>query len=107
MRYLLLIYTAASYYAGLSEAERRADMGKWWEFDGAIKGSCAATSGEAGWRLAPPTPRRPNAKRSIAASAAKAERQPWARGASNRYARELGWAPHWASWRNGFASIVE
>ena len=32
-------------------------------------------------------------------------RAPWARGASNRHAREaLGWTPRHASWRDGFAT---
>jgi nucleoside-diphosphate-sugar epimerase len=36
-----------------------------------------------------------------------APRTPWARGASNRYAREaLGWTPRYASWRQGFATLA-
>jgi len=34
------------------------------------------------------------------------ERQGWARGASNEYARkELHWTPAWPSWRDGFAAL--
>ncbi|SNT64569.1 Nucleoside-diphosphate-sugar epimerase [Asanoa hainanensis] len=34
------------------------------------------------------------------------ERNGWARGASNRYAREtLGWFPSYPSWRDGFATL--
>jgi nucleoside-diphosphate-sugar epimerase len=34
------------------------------------------------------------------------ERQGWARGASNEYARkELDWTPGWPSWREGFAAL--
>jgi nucleoside-diphosphate-sugar epimerase len=33
------------------------------------------------------------------------EREPWARGADNRYARsELGWQPRYPSWRQGFSA---
>jgi nucleoside-diphosphate-sugar epimerase len=33
-------------------------------------------------------------------------RPPYARGASNRYARqELGWKPAWPSWRDGWAEL--
>lgn len=36
-----------------------------------------------------------------------AGRHPFARGASNRYAREeLGWTPRWPSWRAGFAEVA-
>jgi nucleoside-diphosphate-sugar epimerase len=36
-----------------------------------------------------------------------AARAPWARGASNRHAREqLGWSPRFESWREGFASFA-
>jgi nucleoside-diphosphate-sugar epimerase len=36
-----------------------------------------------------------------------APRAPWARGASNRHAREvLGWAPRYASWRAGFETLI-
>lgn len=31
-----------------------------------------------------------------------AERAGFARGADNAHARELGWQPHWATWRTGF-----
>jgi nucleoside-diphosphate-sugar epimerase len=35
-----------------------------------------------------------------------AERQGWARGASNQYARtELNWTPVYPSWREGFATL--
>ena len=37
---------------------------------------------------------------------ADAPRAPWARGASNRRARELGWAPRYASWRTGFETLI-
>ena len=41
-----------------------------------------------------------------AAVAAGGERQGWARGASNEYARKsLNWAPAWPSWRDGFAAL--
>jgi hypothetical protein len=34
------------------------------------------------------------------------DRQGWARGASNEYARKsLHWAPAWPSWREGFAAL--
>jgi nucleoside-diphosphate-sugar epimerase len=33
-----------------------------------------------------------------------ADRQPWARGAANHHARNLGWSPRWPSWRTGFTS---
>jgi nucleoside-diphosphate-sugar epimerase len=37
---------------------------------------------------------------------ASGDRQGWARGANNRYAREkLGWAPRYPSWRDGFTTI--
>jgi nucleoside-diphosphate-sugar epimerase len=32
-------------------------------------------------------------------------RAPWERGASNALARQLGWRPHYASWRAGFAAL--
>jgi hypothetical protein len=47
MRYLLLIYGEENRYARMSEAESQADMAKWWEYDSAIKGAGAASSGEA------------------------------------------------------------
>ncbi len=47
MRYLLLIYSDESTLASMNEADLQADMAKWWEYDGAIKGAGAATSGEA------------------------------------------------------------
>jgi hypothetical protein len=47
MRYLLLIYTDESIYASMNEADMQADMAKWWEYDSAIKGAGAASSGEA------------------------------------------------------------
>ncbi|WP_202871181.1 hypothetical protein [Kribbella pratensis] len=31
-------------------------------------------------------------------------RTPWARGASNAYARSLGWSPAHPTWRTGFTS---
>jgi nucleoside-diphosphate-sugar epimerase len=35
-----------------------------------------------------------------------APREPWARGADNRHAREaLGWTPRFRSWRDGFAAM--
>jgi nucleoside-diphosphate-sugar epimerase len=40
-----------------------------------------------------------------APAAVAGERQPWARGADNSYARmELGWTPQYRSWRAGFRS---
>jgi nucleoside-diphosphate-sugar epimerase len=37
---------------------------------------------------------------------AAGERQGWARGATNEYARkELNWTPAWPSWREGFAAL--
>ena len=39
MRYLLLIYTDQNVYAGMNEDEMQADMAKWWDYDGAIKGA--------------------------------------------------------------------
>jgi nucleoside-diphosphate-sugar epimerase len=36
--------------------------------------------------------------------AGSSERQPWARGAVNRWARELGWVPGYSSWRTGFSA---
>jgi nucleoside-diphosphate-sugar epimerase len=40
------------------------------------------------------------------AAAAEGERQGWARGASNRHARQdLGWTPRYRSWRTGFAAL--
>jgi hypothetical protein len=47
MRYLLLIYVDESIYTSMSEAELQADLDKWWEFDGAVKGSGASSAGEA------------------------------------------------------------
>ena len=47
MRYLLLIYTDESKFASMDEAETQADMGQWWEYDSAIKGSGASSAGEA------------------------------------------------------------
>src|SRR6266516_4277133 len=39
-------------------------------------------------------------------AASGGERQGWARGASNEYARkELNWTPTWPSWREGFAAL--
>ena len=36
----------------------------------------------------------------------RGDRQGWARGASNEYARKsLNWAPAWPSWRDGFAAL--
>jgi hypothetical protein len=47
MRYMLLIYTAESHYEGMSEAEMQADMGKWFEYDSAIRSSGASPIGDA------------------------------------------------------------
>ena len=47
MRYLLLIYGDESQYSDMSEADMQADMQRWGEFDAAIKGAGAASSGEA------------------------------------------------------------
>ncbi len=47
MRYLLLIYEDESKYATMSEAEMQADMQRWGQYDGEIKGSGAASAGEA------------------------------------------------------------
>ena len=47
MRYLLLIYSDESMLASMNEADMQADMAKWWEYDSAIKGAGAASSGEA------------------------------------------------------------
>ena len=47
MRYLLLIYADEAQYASMSESESQADMAKWFEYTGAIKGSGAASAGEA------------------------------------------------------------
>ena len=47
MRYMLLIYTDESIYSSMSEADVQADMAKWFEYDGSIKSSGAASSGEA------------------------------------------------------------
>ena len=47
MRYLLLIYTDQNVYAGMNEDEMQADMAKWWDYDGAIKGAGASSLGEA------------------------------------------------------------
>jgi hypothetical protein len=47
MRYLLLIYTDESYYAGLSEAEVQADMQQWWKYTEEIKAAGASPGGEA------------------------------------------------------------
>ncbi len=47
MRYLLLIYMDESALGSMSEAELQADMARWWEYDSAIKGAGAASSGEA------------------------------------------------------------
>ena len=47
MRYLLLIYTDQNVYAGMNEDEMQADMAKWWDYDGAIKGAGVSSLGEA------------------------------------------------------------
>ena len=47
MRYLLLIYTAETHYAGMSEAEMQADMGKWVEYTEAVTSSGASSGGDA------------------------------------------------------------
>jgi hypothetical protein len=47
MRYLLLIYADESVYAGMSEAEIKADLDKWWEYDAALKEAGATSGGEA------------------------------------------------------------
>lgn len=35
------------------------------------------------------------------------DHEPWARGATNVHARDLGWQPRWASWRTGFRAAAE
>ena len=47
MRYMLLIYSDGSQYERMSEAEIQADMQKWFEYDGAIKGAGASSAGDA------------------------------------------------------------
>ena len=35
------------------------------------------------------------------------DHEPWARGATNVHARDLGWQPRWASWHAGFRAAAE
>ena len=34
------------------------------------------------------------------------DHEPWARGATNARARDLGWSPGWESWRAGFRAAA-
>jgi hypothetical protein len=47
MRYMLLIYTDENRFAGMSEADMQADMGAWFAYTEAIRGSGDSSGGEA------------------------------------------------------------